>query len=585
MVMGAAAYLAFRLVDLEGAVSPVDRRVEAAMILFLTVSAFLLRGPGIGEIPPGVWVDEAVEGLQAGAALAGERLPDLADSSVMYPRWPVWWMLERLAVAVGGMTASAIRAPAVVVGTLSVPLAWWVVRSLAGPLAGLASAAFLAFSFWHIQLSRIGVAPVLLVPEILLAAWILFAPQKRERRLAGLGAGALCAIACSDYPAAYALPLWCGVTAVLMMLFPGEETGRGRRYAGRWIIGGIAGFMALVFLVPGIQALARLGRVNSVGFANPLDIVAQAVICLANHFVPVGHTVFIWDGFPPGAPRFSPVENIAWLSGLAGVLVRPGFSRWARLALVAGVPLLLLPEMLPGTLGGVYLVRGTASLGLMAILAGLSVRLWSPLAGRASLGVLCAVSVVSAWHMAGITYGPFARSELSRRIYSGVAGDVADVIRVISRQGPVSVFPPLSYAENPQIAFHLWGEIRAGRVRAADAPPREDRALAVFLDPVGRQPVVALVAARDFSRSRVVGLLDVQAAMMEGQALEKGGKTAAAGAVYRMVARLIPAYREARIALGLVLIKQGKGAEGRQLLAEAGRQARLPAEIRAKLAQ
>lgn len=497
-------------------------------------------------------MDEAVEGLQAGAALAGEKLPNLGDSSVVYPRWPAWWTLERIAVKLGGMTVSAVRAPAVVVGTLTVPLAWWVVRSLWGPLAGLVSASFLAFSFWHIQLSRVGVAPVLLVPEILVAGWLLLSNFIKHRRLAGMGAGLLCVIACLDYPAALALPVWAGMAGLLWILIPEKKPG-GREYAG-WILGGLVAGVALLLVVPGINLAGRLGRTNAVGFAPFLDMMAQAVRVLANHFVPVAGSGLVWDGFPPGAPRFSPAENFAWLAGLAGVLALPGIPLWSRLTLSLGIPVLLLPEILPGTSGGVYLVRGVAALGLMSLLAGLGARAWGPALGRAGLGALLAVSAVSAWHSAGMTYGPFAHNGLAKRMYYRVAGEVAGGIRVQAEKGPVAVFPPLTYTDNPQIAFHLWNEIRSGKVVMAANPPGEDRAIGVYRDPVGGQPMVVLVVSRNFSRDRIVGLLDVQGTMLEGQAMERAGRWREAEEAYRLVARLVPDYPEARTAL-----RQAKG--------------------------
>jgi len=536
------------------------------VIIILTMSAFLLRGPGITKIPPGVWVDEAVEGLQAGTANAGERLPNLADSNLVYPRWPVWWTLERVAVHFGGMTVSATRVPAVIVGTLAVPLAWWVVRSLFGPLAGLVSASFLAFSFWHIQLSRIGVAPVLLVPEVLIAGWLLLSRRIHRFRLAGLGVGALCVVACLDYPASFALPVWAVAVALLRIVFP-ERTSRDRAY-GFWILGGLLAFGILLYLFPGINLSARLGRTNAVGLAPFMDMAAQAVRTLSNHLIPVANSLFIWDGFPPGAPRFSPVENFAWLAGIACVLVLPGLPMWSRLGLVLGFPVLLLPEILPGTSGGIYLVRGVASLGLVSVLAGIGARVWGPAAGRAGLGALVVVSAISAWYSGWITYGPFARSDLSKRIYSGVAVEVAEGIRALLMEKPVAVFPPLSYVDNPQIAFHLWNDIRAGRIKMAGAPPKEDRAIGVFRDPVGKQPLVILVVSHNFTRDRIVGLLDVQATMMEGLVMQKAGKLREAEETYRIIAKLIPDYWPALGELWFMLLQQGRKQEANIFLKE-----------------
>ena len=556
MVSFSVAFLAYRYRGAVDETGMITRRAETAVIIILTISAFLLRGPGIGSTPPGLWVDEAVEGLQAGSAMVGEKLPYLPESNVVYPRWPVWWVLERVAVHFGGMSVSAIRLPAVIVGTLTVPLAWLVTRSLFGPLAGLVSASFLAFSFWHIQISRIAVAPVLLVPELLLAFWFLFSRGIKRYRIVGIAAGILGIVSSLGYPASLALTVYIFFVAMGRIFFP-EKLSVDRAF-GFWILAGIGAVVLMLSLVPGIHLAERMGRINSVGLAPIMDMVAQGVRCVVNHFVSVASPGFIWDGFPPGAPRFSPVENIAWLSGIAGIFVVSGLALGTRLALLMAFPVLLLPEILPGTSGGIYLVRGVASVGLISVLAGLGARMWGPAVGRAGLGVVLVVSAVSAWHSAGMTYGAFAGSDLSKRIYSSVAGEVADGIRGLAADRPVAVFPPLSYADNPQIAFHLWNEIRAGKVTMAANPPREDRAIAVYRDPAGKQPLVILVVSRNFVRDRIVGLLDVQGTMRDGQMMEMKARLREAEDAYRLVSRLIPDYPQAQRALKQVVQKARK---------------------------
>lgn len=540
------------------AIGPV---AEAIALVAVTLAALALRVPGLGHIPPGLWVDEAVEGLQAAAAISGETLPRLPDPDIVYPRWPVWWLLETVSLRFAGMTVEAVRYPAAIVGTLTVPLAWLAARSLWGPLAGLTAAVFLAFSFWHIQYSRMGLAPVLLVMECLLAGWLVLVPRPRRPALAGLALGLLCAVACLDYTAALALPLWAAVAVLARFTFADKPSAAARR-AAVWSFAGLAAGGVVLIALARMFLAARVGRVGTIGIAAPGDVLAQSGVCLANFFSPVAAARAYWDNFPPGAPRCSPVENFAWLAGLAAALGLPWLARWRRLALALSVPVLLLPEVLPGTREGVYLVRGIGLLGGLALLAGLGARAWAPLAGRAALAALLAVGAASAWHAGWMVYGPFAKSELARRLFVGVASDVAGGLRAMARLAPIRVYPPLSYSDNPQIAFYLREDIRAGRIGQASSPPAgEGAAAAVFPDPVGKYPVVVAVVSKKWPSDRTVGLLDVQGSLLEAQDMERKGRLREAEELYAMVIHLVPDYWQVRAGLGMLCLREGRKKE------------------------
>src|SRR5687767_4957105 len=153
--------------------SGVRTRLLLAGLLVLAAAPRLWR---LDDVPAGLGVDEAYEGLQAQALRRGETLPD--TGGIPYPRWPVWCALEAAATTVGGDGIGVLRIPAAVAGLAGVALAFAAGRAVTGStVAGLGAAAWLAGSFWHVQYSRLALPCVLTVAERLAMAWLLLAPR------------------------------------------------------------------------------------------------------------------------------------------------------------------------------------------------------------------------------------------------------------------------------------------------------------------------------------------------------------------------------------------------------------------------
>ncbi len=70
--------------------------------------------------------------------------------------------------------------PALILGTATVPLAWWAVRNWFGPLAGLAGAWLIATSDFHILYSRTALTDVPVAFFILLAVYLYWEAVRRE---------------------------------------------------------------------------------------------------------------------------------------------------------------------------------------------------------------------------------------------------------------------------------------------------------------------------------------------------------------------------------------------------------------------
>ncbi len=167
-------------------------RAELAVVAALTLLAALLRLYKLGQLPPGIHVDEAFNLLDARAVIAGWRpvfLPDNAGREVLYT------YLQAPLLALFGERIAVARAASALAGTLSIPLFWWTSRQLlaahsALDASGQRRAAWLtagltAFSFWHLHFSRFGIRAILfpaLVCSLVWAWWRLVGGARGVRK-------------------------------------------------------------------------------------------------------------------------------------------------------------------------------------------------------------------------------------------------------------------------------------------------------------------------------------------------------------------------------------------------------------------
>ncbi|MEO8084115.1 MAG: hypothetical protein ABI780_09855, partial [Ardenticatenales bacterium] len=98
-----------------------------AVLAVLTLAAAAARFTALGRIPPGLHVDEAFNVLDARAVLAGWRpifLPANAGRDVLYT------YLQAPLLALFGDRVAVARAASALIGTLTVPLVWWMARTI-----------------------------------------------------------------------------------------------------------------------------------------------------------------------------------------------------------------------------------------------------------------------------------------------------------------------------------------------------------------------------------------------------------------------------------------------------------------------
>ncbi|UCG25893.1 MAG: glycosyltransferase family 39 protein, partial [Chloroflexota bacterium] len=295
-----------------------------ALLLLAVIIAAGLRFWQLGEAPPGLYRDEAVNGLDALDVLSGDR----DGQSPFYftannGREPVFIYLTALSIVLLGNTALAVRMAAAVIGTLTTWFTYKLAKTWFGRRVGLLSAVLWAMTVWPIHLSRIGLRPILLPLMLAIVFWLGTSAYRRSRDgqsvawlwlLSGLFYG----LSFYTYLAVRFTP----VIFILLIIFL-YATGR---LKGVWP--GVAFFAAGAAIIVGpllILALVQpdllFGRLGQVSILNPAinggdlprALWRQIWQSLGLFFV-AGDDILRHN--PPGRPLFDLLMAIPFLAGV-----------------------------------------------------------------------------------------------------------------------------------------------------------------------------------------------------------------------------------------------------------------------------
>jgi hypothetical protein len=140
------------------------RRIAAFVLLVLLVVASWLRFYRLHELPPGLWVDEALNGVQAiQIAAAGRPLVALPPEDLRTGLGAGFVNIAGLAFALFDFDDGpwGVRAVAAGIGIVAVAAGSALAWAWFGPLAALATGSWLCVSQWHLNYSRWGEMPLL----------------------------------------------------------------------------------------------------------------------------------------------------------------------------------------------------------------------------------------------------------------------------------------------------------------------------------------------------------------------------------------------------------------------------------------
>ena len=315
-------------------------------LLVIIATAAALRLWALGSVPPGLYHDEAFNGLDALAVLEGKR-PLFFEAN--NGREPLFIYLVALSVAVLGRSSGAIRIVAAVLGTLTIPATYLMVKAMFNRRIGLLAATITGLTLWHVNLSRIGFRAVAMPLFVALTLWQLWLGLKRGNQWHFLIGGGLYGLTFYTYLAAR-------FTIVALTAFGLYLVLTEKRTVRKWKQGALAFVLvALAVLIPLMVYVAThwdafLKRVGQVSIFNSAINKGDFWGTLFRH---TGRTLLMFtcrgDFIPrhnvPLRPVFDPLLSIFFLLGL--ILCLLCFRRSTPHALVLiWLATMLLPTIL-----------------------------------------------------------------------------------------------------------------------------------------------------------------------------------------------------------------------------------------------
>jgi len=292
------------------------------IVALITILGAGLRLYAIGTVPPGLYRDEAYNGLDALRVLSGER-PIFFEAN--NGREPLFIYLQALSVGLLGRSPVALRLVAAFAGILTIPAIYALGARLYGRRVGMAAAFICATTVWTLNLSRIGFRAVTFPPLVICSLLLLCrglrvgADGIRARNLSCMiGAGLLYGLAFYTYLAARF-----SILALLAFAIYTIVRERRRFWLRGWLAFGLASLLvALPLLIYSVQqgeaSLARTAQVSifspAINKGDPWGTLLRHIWRTLRAFVDRG------DSIPrhnvPGRPIFDPLLSLAFWAGL-----------------------------------------------------------------------------------------------------------------------------------------------------------------------------------------------------------------------------------------------------------------------------
>jgi 4-amino-4-deoxy-L-arabinose transferase-like glycosyltransferase len=297
----------------------------------------------LGQLPPGLYRDEAANGLDALNVLQGEH-------TLFFPanngREPVYIYLTSLSLFLFERSAMSVRLAAAIVGTLTTVTTYLLAKSWFGLRVGLLSAWLWAITFWPVHLSRVGLRPILVAPLLAIVFWLGTLAYLRRRKGLWLLSGLCYGVAFYTY-----LPVRFTPALLLSLCLYLALSGRWQRVKLNLPWFALGTFLALAPLayIAVQQPELVLGRTGQVSILSP--VINQGDLwgtLWENGIRALG--MFLWRGDtilrhnPAGRPVFDMFMALPFLLGLAWSLRQ--WRQPAAMGLLLWIGIMLGPTVL-----------------------------------------------------------------------------------------------------------------------------------------------------------------------------------------------------------------------------------------------
>lgn len=358
--------------------------ILAVLLLILLVGAFL-RFYRLNVLPPGLFMDEAMNGLDAQTVWRNGRFP------IFFPanngREPLYIYLQAALLALLGENSFSLRLASAYTGILTIPLVYVLGRRLFGNTAvalwlGVTAAAALATSYWHVSLSRLGFRTILLPFFVMLVLlWFWQGWQRRQWHwfvLAGVALG----LSQYTYLAARAVPL-IGVGTMGLLLLVLLLRRKAITPADKTVLKGavlMSAVALLIYLPLGIYLLTTpanaAARTADVSLLEQGQVASTGMALLQNVFL-VGR-MFVDRGDLnlrhnlPGRAALDWLTLVGFVTGL--VLLLRYWRRPPSWLLASWLVVMLLPTLL--STDAPHYLRASGAVGAVMIIVGMGLVWW-----------------------------------------------------------------------------------------------------------------------------------------------------------------------------------------------------------------
>ncbi len=324
--------------------------------------AAALRFAGLGQIPAGLYRDEAFYGLDAVNVLRGQHAIYFSANN---GREPMFVYLLALSIGVLGRSPLAVRLPAALISLLTVPATYLMARALFNRRVGVLAAAVLAVMLWPVHLAHVGFRVGLLPLFLALTVWQAARGTRTGRSQHWIAAGILYGLCFYTYLAArFTLLIIAAFVVYVWLAYPSE---RGRFVRAMVLFSVAAAVVAMPLVVYAVDHWdVFMGRSGQVIVLDPRVVAGNVVRALG---------MFFWRGdFSPRQnvpyrPVFDLLTSVCFVMGLVWAFIRARRDAACALALL-WTAVMLLPTILAEDTP--HFLRAVGVLPIMAVFPALA---------------------------------------------------------------------------------------------------------------------------------------------------------------------------------------------------------------------
>ena len=433
------------------------------LLLFagVVLLAAFFRLHQLDTIPPGLFIDEAQDGLDASAIQHGEHFPVYIEGGTVKgrSREPLFHYVMAGVFAAFGTTVTTIRLTSALIGIVTVAVFFLLCERLFGLRVAFIAATLLAVCRWHVTFSRIGLRAITLPLCIVLALVAFSALLRRRTAPSALIFGATLGLGLYSYPSYWIVP---AALAVLLLMALWRE-----RRVPVCSVAFVSVLAAGAFLVTAAPLIVYAMRkpdyyfARAVETADPLPEADGSIFTVRDNLQRVLFMLhFRGDRQArhnlPGRPLLDPIMGVAFVIGLYVSLRTLPTDPPRKLGVLLFWLLPLLPSAVTSaaphamrSLGAVPAVCLISAMGISAVMdaAGRSAALRA--ARFPSLLAVAVLAIVTAWN-----YDDYFREWGHDRVVAEeFSGDIPRFFSYcadLAKENDVYVCPYVYYSPNIQ---------------------------------------------------------------------------------------------------------------------------------------